>query len=84
MVFSAKRWDCRNRADLIESTTPCHDALVVGPYWASNLLRPTTDRTLKSESYTIEPQHLQGTFIFVARTEMLVMKAKIETLSNRR
>ena len=25
-VFSAKRWDHRNRADLIESTTPCHEA----------------------------------------------------------
>ena len=24
--FSAKRWDRRNRADLIESATPCHDA----------------------------------------------------------
>ena len=23
--FSAKRWDRRNRADLIESATPCHD-----------------------------------------------------------
>ena len=29
--FSAKGWDRRNRADLIESATPCHDALVVGP-----------------------------------------------------
>ena len=28
--FSAKRWDRRNRADLIESATPCHDAQVVG------------------------------------------------------
>ena len=28
-VFSAKRWDRRNRADLIESATPCHDARVV-------------------------------------------------------
>ena len=28
--LSAKRWDRRNRADLIESATPCHDAQVVG------------------------------------------------------
>ena len=28
--FSAKRWDRRNRADLIESATPCHDAQVMG------------------------------------------------------
>ena len=28
--FSAKRWDRRNRADLIESATPCHDALPGG------------------------------------------------------
>ena len=33
-VFSAKRWDHRNRADLIESATPCHDAQVVGSYRA--------------------------------------------------
>ena len=30
-VFSAKRWDSRNREDLIESVIPCHDAEVVGP-----------------------------------------------------
>ena len=30
--FSAKHWDRKNRADLIESATPCHDAQVVGPY----------------------------------------------------
>ena len=28
--FSAKRWDRINKADLIESATPCHDAQVVG------------------------------------------------------
>ena len=26
-VFSDKRWDRRNKADLMESATPCHDAL---------------------------------------------------------
>ena len=36
--FSAKRWDRRNRADLIESATPCHGAQVVGPYRDSNPL----------------------------------------------
>ena len=39
--FSSKRWDRRNRADLIESATPCHDAQVVGPYRDSNPLRLT-------------------------------------------
>ena len=34
--FSAKRWDRRNRPDLIESVTPCHDAPVVGSYLGSN------------------------------------------------
>ena len=29
--FSTKRWDRRNRVDLIESATPCHDAQVDGP-----------------------------------------------------
>ena len=30
-VFSTKRWNCRNRADLIQSTTH-YDAQVVGPH----------------------------------------------------
>ena len=56
--FSAKRWDRRNRADLIESTTPCHDAQVVGPYRDSNPLRLTILAAM-SEDYTTAPQHLQ-------------------------
>ena len=39
--FSAKRWDRRNRADLIESTTSCRDAQVVRSYQVSNPLRLT-------------------------------------------
>ena len=56
--FSAKRWDRRNRADLIESATPCHDAQVVGLYWDSNPLRLTILAAM-SEDYTTAPQHLQ-------------------------
>ena len=37
-LFIPKRWDRRNRADLIESATPCHDAPVAGPYGDSNPL----------------------------------------------
>ena len=55
--FSAKRWDRRNRADLIESATPCHDAQVVGPYRDSNPLRLTILAAM-SEDYTTAPQHL--------------------------
>ena len=55
--FSAKRWDRRNRADLIESATPCHDALVVGSYRDSNPLRLTVLAAM-SEDYTTAPQHL--------------------------
>ena len=33
------RWDRRNRLNLIESATPCHDAQVVGSYRVSNPLR---------------------------------------------
>ena len=58
-VFSAKRWDRRNRADLIESATPCHDAQVVGSYRGSNPLRLTVLAS-KSEDYTTAPQHLQN------------------------
>ena len=52
--FSAKRWDRRNRADLIESATPCHDAQV---YRDSNPLRLTVLAAI-SEDYTTAPQHL--------------------------
>ena len=52
--FSAKRWDRRNRADLIESATPCHDAQVVGPYRDSNPLRLTILAAM-SEDYTTAP-----------------------------
>ena len=55
--FSAKRWDRRNRADLIESATPCHDALVVGPYRDSNPLRLTVLAAMSGD-YTTAPQHL--------------------------
>ena len=36
--FSAKRLDRRNRADLIESATPCHDSPMAGSYRVSNPL----------------------------------------------
>ena len=56
-VFSAKRWDRRNRADLIESATPCHAAQVVGSYRGSNPVYLIV-LTSKSEDYTTTPQHL--------------------------
>ena len=52
--FSAKRWDRRNRVDLIESATPCHDAQVVGPYRDSNPLHLTVLAAM-SEDYTTAP-----------------------------
>ena len=55
--FSAKRWDGRNRAGLIEFATPCHDAQVAGSYRVSNPLRLAI-LAAKSEDYTIAPQHL--------------------------
>ena len=58
VFFSAKHWDRSNRADLIESATPCHDAQVVGPYRDSNPLRLTVLAAM-SEYYTTAPQHLQ-------------------------
>ena len=56
--FSAKRWDRRNRANLIESAIPCHDAHVVGSYRDPNPLRLTVMAGM-SEDYTTAPQHLQ-------------------------
>ena len=58
MFFSAKRWDRRNRAGLIESTAPCHNAHVVGSYQVSNPLHLTV-LTAKSEDHTTAPQHLR-------------------------
>ena len=55
--FSAKRWDRRNRADLIEFATPCHDAQVAGPYQDLNPLHMTVLAAM-SEDYTTAPQHL--------------------------
>ena len=54
--FSAKRWDRRNTADLIEAATPCHDAVVVGSYLVLNPLRLTI-LTSKSKDYTTTLQH---------------------------
>ena len=57
-VVGAKPWDRRSSETLIESTTRCHDAQVVGPYRVSNPLRPTV-LTGESEDYTTVPQQLQ-------------------------
>ena len=57
--FSAKHWDRRNRADLIESATPCYDAQVVGLYRDSNPLLLTILAAM-SEDYTTAPQHLHN------------------------
>ena len=64
--FSAKRWDRRNRADLIESATPCHDAQVMGLYRDSNPLRLTVLAAM-SEDYTTAPQHLQTKFSSIGK-----------------
>ena len=57
-VFSAKRWYPRNREDLIQSATPCHDARVVGSYRGSNSLHMTV-LTSKSKDYNTALQHFQ-------------------------
>ena len=67
--FSAKRWDRRNRADLIESATPCHDAQVVGPYRDSHPLRLTILAAM-SEDYTTAPQHLNQVYKLYVRPQL--------------
>ena len=71
--FSAKHWDRRKRADLIESATPCHDAQVVGPYRDSNPLRLTVLAAM-SEDYTTAPQHLQRKFQELSRKRKSLRK----------
>ena len=56
--FSAKRWDRRNRAALIGSAMPCHNAQVLGLYRDSYPLRLTILAAM-SEDYTTAPQHPQ-------------------------
>ena len=56
-IAAAKRWDGRNRAGLIGSATPCHDAHVVGSYRVSNPLHLTV-QTAELEDYTTPLQHL--------------------------
>ena len=53
-VFSAKRWDRRNRAGLIESATPCHDGHVAGSYGGWNPFHLTA-LISESEDYTTAP-----------------------------
>ena len=77
--FSAKRWDRRNRADLIESATACHDAQVVGLYRDSNPLRLTILAAI-SEDYTTAPQHLlhrkkSTSYHYVAKTRTNLFRA---------
>ena len=49
--FNAKRLDRRNRADHIESATPCHDGQVMGSYRVSDPVRLAILAS-KSEDYT--------------------------------
>ena len=58
-VFSAKHLDRRNRAELIDSAIPCHDAMMVRPYRVSNPFRLTI-LTSKSEDETTAPLYLLG------------------------
>ena len=51
MVLKTKRWDRRCSEALIEFASSCHDAQVVGPYWASSP-HHLTILTAKSEDYT--------------------------------
>ena len=54
-VFSAKPWDRRDRADLIECATPCHDAQLMGSYLVSHPFRLTVPAS-KPEDCTIAPR----------------------------
>ena len=79
--FSAKRWDRRNRADLIESAIPYHDAQVVGSYWVSNPFHQTVLAAM-SEDYYMAPQHLQtdafeSNFIVCCREVSTVWRFKL-------
>ena len=60
--FSAKSWDRRNRADLIEPANPCDDAQVAGSCRVSNPLRLTV-LPAKSGDYTTALQHLHDKLV---------------------
>ena len=46
--------DCRNKPNLIESVTSCHEAKLVGPYWVANPVYLAV-LAAKSEYYTTAP-----------------------------
>ena len=58
VAFSAKCWDRRIRADIIEPMTPWHHAQVVEPCGVANLLCLIIV-TSKSKDYIAAPQYLQ-------------------------
>ena len=58
--FSAKRWDRKNRVDLIKSATHCYDTPVEGPYRLLNPLRKTV-LAAKLKDCTTAAQHLHST-----------------------
>ena len=63
--FCAKRWgDRRNRVDLIEFATPCHDAHVVGSYRVSNPLRLTVPRGGGASSIVKVPGDVPPTRVY--------------------
>ena len=73
--FSAKRWDHRNIADLIESATPCHDAQVVGSYRVSNRLCQTA-LTANSKDYTTAPQTQNYSHMNLEQCYQIKIKSK--------
>ena len=64
-MFSAERWDCRSREDLVECAAPCHDAQVVGLYRVSSPVYLTV-MAAKSDDYTTVPRQLHITKVSLA------------------
>ena len=61
--FSTKRWDRRNRADLIESAIPCHDVQVVGPFHQTVLAAMSMDYITVPQQL---PLYMEPTFLGVS------------------
>ena len=72
--FSAKRWDRRNRAVLIESSTPCHGAQVVGSYQVSNPLRLTVLTSKSADWTTLTTRSLRLLPLWQLLTKKFVLK----------
>ena len=71
LIMLSRTGTTPNRADLIESTTPCHDAQMVGSYRVSSPLCLTVLAS-ESEDYATVPQNLSEGVVLLLRGSWVI------------